>query len=68
VLSIGINYSSVGAIAITLGDLTIKLSGLAVGALTGIILNAVLPGKDYVFDEEKPDDTGVCFAVKAQEK
>ena len=38
-----------------------------VGALTGIILNAILPGKDYKFDEDKPDDTGVCFAVKGEE-
>jgi len=53
VLSIGINYSAAGAIAIPVGDLTISLSGLAVGALTGIILNAVLPGKDYVFDDKK---------------
>lgn len=68
VLSIGINYSAAGAIAFNVGGLTISLSGLAVGALTGIILNAVLPGKDYIFDEDKPDDTGVCFAVKGQEK
>ncbi len=68
VLSIGINYSAAGAIAFSVGELTISLSGLAVGALTGIILNAILPGKDYVFDDEKPDDTGVCFAVKGQEK
>ena len=50
-----------------IGEITISLSGLAVGALAGIILNAVLPGKDYTFDEDKPDDTGVCFAVKGQE-
>lgn len=68
VLSIGINYSAAGAIAFHVGDLKISFSGLAVGALTGILMNAVLPGKDYVFDEEKPDDTGVCFAVKGQEK
>lgn len=68
VLSIGINYSSAGAIAFQIGDLTISLSGLAVGALAGIILNAVLPGKDYSFDEEKPDGTGVSFAVKGQGK
>ena len=60
--------SAAGAIAFSVGTLTISLSGLAVGALTGIILNAILPGKDYKFDEEKPDDTGVCFAVKGQEK
>ena len=63
VLSIGINYSAAGAIAFTIGNVTISLSGLAVGALTGIILNAVLPGKDYEFDEEKPSDTGVNFEV-----
>lgn len=63
VLSIGINYSTAGAIAFTIGEITISLSGLAVGALTGIILNAILPGKDYNFDEEKPDDTGVNFEV-----
>ncbi len=51
VLSIGINYSTAGALSFTIGGVTISLTGLAVGALAGIILNAVLPGKDYVFDE-----------------
>ncbi|MCM1112317.1 MAG: uracil-xanthine permease family protein [Muribaculum sp.] len=46
VLSIGIKYSAAGVIAFRLGELTISLSGLAVGALAGIILNAVLPDKD----------------------
>ncbi len=63
VLSIGINYSAAGAIAFSVGSVTISLSGLAVGALTGIILNAILPGKDYQFDEEIPSDTGVNFEV-----
>ncbi len=40
-LAIGINYS--GAISFTISSVTISLSGLAVGALVGIILNAVLP-------------------------
>ncbi len=52
VLSIGINYSTAGAIAFSIGSVTISLSGLAVGALVGIIMNAVLPGKDYVFKED----------------
>ena len=63
VLSIGINYSAAGAIAFQIGGITISLSGLAVGALTGIILNAILPEKDYTFDEEEPKDTGVNFEV-----
>ena len=64
VLSIGIKYSAAGAVGFTVGGLTISLSGLAVGALVGILLNAVLPGKDYEYNEEKPDHTGVDFAVK----
>ncbi len=43
VLSIGIKYSAAGAINITIGEVTIGLSGLAVASLVGIILNAVLP-------------------------
>ncbi len=61
VLSIGINYSAAGAIAFQIGKITISLSGLAVGALTGIILNAILPGKDYVFEND--EDTHVNFQV-----
>lgn len=52
VFSIGINYSTAGSISFAVGTATISLSGLAVGSLVGIILNAVLPGKDYVFNEE----------------
>ena len=63
VLSIGVNYSAAGAIAFQIAGITISLSGLAVGALTGIILNAILPEKDYVFDEDEPNDTGVNFEV-----
>ena len=63
VLSIGINYSSAGAISFSIGSVNISLSGLAVGALVGIILNAVLPEKDYNFDEDQPEDTGVNFEV-----
>ena len=64
VLSIGIKYSSAGAVGFTVGSLTISFSGLAVGALAGIILNAVLPGKDYEYNDNNPDHTGVNFAVK----
>lgn len=63
VLSIGINFSAAGAISFSIGAVTVNLSGLAVGALTGIILNAVLPGKDYTFDDDEPSDTGVNFEV-----
>lgn len=63
VLSIGINYSGLGAISIPLGSAVINLSGLATGSLAGIILNAILPGKDYNYNEDTPDSTGVNFEV-----
>lgn len=68
VLSIGIAYSGAGAIVFTVGSVSIQLSGLAVGALVGIFMNAVLPGKDYTFDEEVPSETGVDFSVRNKEK
>ncbi len=63
VLAIGITYSEAGAISFTVGSATISLSGLAVGALVGIILNAVLPGKDYEFGVDELGDTSVNFKV-----
>ena len=37
-----------GALSFRIGTkVTISLSGLAVGAIVGILLNAILPGKDY---------------------
>ena len=54
VLTLGISFSKAGAIAFSVGSLKISLSGLAVGALMGIVLNAVLPGKDFAFSETAP--------------
>ena len=62
VLSIGIAYGP-GSISIPVGEVTISLSGLAVAALVGIILNAVLPGKDYEFGVDPQGDTSVSFKV-----
>ena len=50
VLSIGVHYSAAGAIAFQVGEITISLSGLATGALVGIVLNAILPDQDYRLD------------------
>ncbi|MDO5033713.1 MAG: uracil-xanthine permease family protein [Eubacteriales bacterium] len=52
----------VSGISFSVGDATISLSGLAIAAMVGILLNAVLPGKDYVFTEEDPKHTGVNFS------
>ena len=61
VLAIGVSYT--GNIVIPVGTASISLSGLAVASLTGILLNAILPGKDYDFDQEHKGSTAVNFHV-----
>ena len=53
VLAIGISYS--GSIQIGI----VSLSGFAVASIVGIGLNAILPGKDYVFEQEDEGSTSV---------
>jgi len=72
-LALGINFSSAlgcdtvnsvnGALAFTIGSVKISLSGLAVGSLVGIILNAVLPGNDYEFGKNKKGDESANLQV-----
>ena len=61
VLAIGVSYT--GNIMIPVGNITLTLTGLAVAALTGILLNAILPGKDYDFDQDHKGSTSVNFKV-----
>ena len=59
VLAIGISYSQAGCLDLGFT----KLSGLAVAALVGIVLNAVLPGKDYEFGANEQGDMSVNFEI-----
>ena len=45
----GLGFSSIGGITFTVGGAAVTLSGLAIAALCGVILNAILPGNDYEF-------------------
>ncbi len=63
-LAVGVSYN--GAIVIPVGSVTISLSGLAVAALVGIFMNAVLPGKDYEFGVNAQGDTSVNFGTRAK--
>ncbi|MGL5979613.1 MAG: uracil-xanthine permease family protein [Phocaeicola sp.] len=56
VLAIGVQYGTETS-SIHLGFTS--LSGLAVAALVGISLNAILPGKDYEFGKNEKGDTSV---------
>ncbi|MBE5804458.1 MAG: uracil-xanthine permease [Clostridiales bacterium] len=62
-LSLGIAFSEAGAIIFTVRGVEISLSGLAVAALVGIIINAILPGNDYKFGKSEQGDQSVNFKV-----
>jgi uracil permease len=64
VLAIGIKYGANDAI--NLGFTS--LSGLAVAALVGILLNAILPGNDYEFGKGGNGDVSVNFGPRTEEE
>ena len=63
-LAIGVSYA--GAIVIPVGTITLSLSGLAVAALVGIFMNAILPGKDYEFGTNEQGDTSVNCGTRVE--
>ena len=50
-----------GGITFTVGSTTITLTALAIASIVGVVLNAILPGKDYEFgiNEEGDKNRGV---------
>ena len=59
VLAIGIKYGANDALSLGFTS----LSGLAVAAIVGVVLNAVLPGKDYTFGDNELGDKAVDFEM-----
>ncbi|MDD7602425.1 MAG: uracil-xanthine permease family protein [Firmicutes bacterium] len=56
ILVCALGFNSIGGISFTIAGATISLSGLAIASLVGIIVNAVLPGNEYVFPEDVKDN------------
>ena len=52
----GLGFSSTGGITFTVGGADITLTGLAIAALCGVVLNAILPGNDYKFGTDPQGD------------
>lgn len=63
ILVSALGFNSVGGINIPVFGLVINLSGLAIAAIVGILLNAILPGNDYEFGKDLEGDTSVTFKV-----
>ena len=54
ILVSGLGFSS--GLTFTVGGTSVTLTSLALAALAGILLNAVLPGNDYIFGENPSGD------------
>ena len=52
----GLGFSSVGGVTFLIGSASVTLTGLAIAALCGVLLNAVLPGNDYEFGASAAGD------------
>ena len=68
ILVCGLGFS--GGLTFTVAGTSITLTSLAIAALAGIILNAVLPGNDYSFGENPSGDVnrGVSFNPQPKKK
>ena len=66
VVAIGMKYGTgdIGGITFMVGSVNIQLSSLAVAAIVGIAMNAVLPGMDYEFGTNEQGDTAVNFGSR----
>ena len=66
VVAIGMKYGTgdIGGITFQLGNVNIQLSSLAIAAIVGIVMNAVLPGKDYEFGTNEQGDISVNFGPR----
>ena len=63
ILVCALGFNSVGGITFAIAGVDINLSGLAIAAIAGILLNAILPGNDYEFDEGSNEPESASLRV-----
>lgn len=63
ILVSALGFNTLGGISFNIGSAHITLSGLAIAALLGILLNAVLPGNDYEFDGTEHGEEGLNMQI-----
>ncbi len=64
ILVSALGFNAVGGISFSVFGFAVTLSGLAIAAILGIALNAILPGNDYEFDAgETPEGEGASLRV-----
>ena len=63
ILVSALGFNSLGGLTFSVGTTSITLSGLAIAAILGILLNAILPGNDYEFDNTEHGESGLNMQV-----
>ena len=63
ILVSALGFNTVGGVTFHVAGTAITLSGLAIAAIAGIVLNAVLPGNAYDFGSDPDGDKAVVFKV-----
>ena len=63
ILVCALGFNSVGGVTFAVAGVNINLSGLAIAAIAGILLNAILPGNDYEFDEGSNEPESASLRV-----
>ena len=66
ILVCGLGFSN--GLTFAVGGTSITLTSLAIAALAGILLNAVLPGNDYSFGENPSGDINRGVSFNPQKK
>lgn len=63
ILVSALGFNSLGGISFQIASTTISLSGLAIAAILGILLNAIIPGNDYEFDNTERGESSLDMHI-----
>ncbi|MBP1557039.1 MAG: hypothetical protein J6A76_03905 [Oscillospiraceae bacterium] len=63
ILVSALGFNSIGGITFHIAGAPITLSGLALAAIAGIVLNAILPGNTYEFNAPDEGSQSINFKV-----
>ena len=66
ILVCGLGFSS--GLTFNVGGTSITLTGLAIAAIAGIVLNAILPGNDYEFGKNPQGDMNRGVSIHPEEE
>lgn len=66
ILVCGLGFSS--GLTFNVGGTSITLTGLAIAAIAGIVLNAILPGNDYEFGKNPQGDMNRGVSIRPEEE